>query len=160
MVRYLDAPRSYEDSTKSSPLHYPKKKELAKVAEDLYGRLFPNESIKLVHEAEESSEESTAKKSRTEELNGILATGQKDVVCSTNLLAKIRREMTFLEATSEVPSILNHLKKVLESLLPSSVEAERCFSAAGLYITKLRSRLSDEMIDSLCFMRAQLLKKN
>ena len=36
---------------------------------------------------------------------------------------------------------------------PTSVESERAFSAAGLFITKLRTRLSVKNIDALCFLR-------
>jgi hypothetical protein len=65
-------------------------------------------------------------------------------------LMHIKKEMTFYEATNECPKVLKRLKHCLESLPPSSVEAERCFSAAGLFTTKLRSNLNDEMIDNLC----------
>ena len=67
--------------------------------------------------------------------------------------------MTFYEATMECPKILKTLKSCLNSLPSSSVEAERCFSAAGLFISKLRSSLSDEMIDSLCFARSYFARK-
>ena len=34
-----------------------------------------------------------------------------------------------------------------------SVEAERAFSAAGILCTKLRSRLDDRTLDTLCFLQ-------
>jgi hypothetical protein len=37
---------------------------------------------------------------------------------------------------------------------PTSVEAERAFSAAGVLCTKTRSRLSDTSLDTLCFLRS------
>ena len=68
--------------------------------------------------------------------------------------------MQFFEASKdEIPKILKSVKESLESLPPSSVEAERCFSAAGLFNTKLRSNLSDGMIDNLCIMRSYLQRK-
>ena len=42
----------------------------------------------------------------------------------------------------------------LMSIPPTSVEAERAFSAAGTLCSKMRSRLSDSSIDMLCFLRA------
>ena len=66
------------------------------------------------------------------------------------------QEMTFYKATKECPKVL---KSCLNSLLPFSVKAERYFSAAGLFISKLRSLLSDEMIDSLCFAHSYFLRK-
>ena len=63
------------------------------------------------------------------------------------------KEMSFFESTNECPKTLKLLKTAIDTIPPSSVEAERCFSAAGLFVTKLRSNLSDEMIDSLCFIK-------
>ena len=42
-------------------------------------------------------------------------------------------------------------KLSLPSLPPSSVEAEKCFSVVGLYITKLRSSHRNEIIDNYIF---------
>ena len=42
----------------------------------------------------------------------------------------------------------------LKTIAPTSVESERSFSAAGLICTKIRTRLNDETIDTLCFLKA------
>ncbi len=39
------------------------------------------------------------------------------------------------------------------------MEAERAFSACGLFVTKLCTRLSDKTIDVPCFLRQIYLKK-
>lgn len=163
LVRYLEAPNSYEQVVESSLLSYPKKRELAKVARDVFSRLFPNGSI------DESAEdlkhfitgEPPMKKSKEEELNDILCQTEDQHLdrVQENVLTHIKREMTFYEATKECPKVLKRLKSCLNSLPPSSVEAERCFSAAGLFISKLRSSLSDGMIDSLCFARSYFVRK-
>ena len=51
------------------------------------------------------------------------------------------------------------LFKALMTIPASSVESERAFSAAGLFVSKLRTSLSDNSVDMLCFMRSHLLKK-
>ena len=51
-----------------------------------------------------------------------------------------------LEATGKRPSKLEQLLKALLTIPPTSVEAEQAFSAAGLFATKLRSRLSDKSV--------------
>lgn len=54
------------------------------------------------------------------------------------------------------------IKQVHQALLtipPTSVEAERVFSAGGLYITKLRSQLSDASIDMLIFLKFYFSRK-
>ena len=93
-------------------------------------------------------------KQKTATKHTILASSaNKEQAQPQSVLTHIKKEMTFYEATNECPKVLKCLKHCLESLPPSSVEAERCFSAAGLFITKLRSNLNDEMIDNLRFLR-------
>ena len=51
-------------------------------------------------------------------------------------------------------TFLQAVYSYLMTVPPTSVEAERAFSAAGLFVTKLRSRLGDNSIDTLCFLCA------
>jgi len=44
--------------------------------------------------------------------------------------------------------------KYLRYIPPSSVESERAFSAAGYLCSKLRTRLNDDTLNKLCFLRA------
>lgn len=44
----------------------------------------------------------------------------------------------------------------LETILPTSVDCERCFSTAAYVGNKIRSRLSDETLDALIFLRNYL----
>ena len=62
-------------------------------------------------------------------------------------------ELKCFEGTkTKTPKILKLYKSVM-TIQPSSVQAERIFSTAGLFSTKLRSRISDRTLDSLCFLR-------
>ena len=86
-------------------------------------------------------------------------TGQNTDVCS-NLNQVIRKEMGLFEATKTRP--VNIEKSEYQALLtikPTSVESERAFSSLGLFATRLRTRLSDESLDALVFMR-QFYKKH
>ena len=49
-------------------------------------------------------------------------------------------------------SCLNIFRSLL-TIPPTSVESERAFSATGLFVTKIRSRLGDYTIDTLVFLR-------
>ena len=42
----------------------------------------------------------------------------------------------------------------LQTIKPTSVEAERAFSAAGLICTKIRSALKSSTLDDLCFLNS------
>ena len=48
---------------------------------------------------------------------------------------------------------LNIVSEVLDTILPTSMESERAFSATVLFITKIRSRLAGDTLDSLFFLR-------
>lgn len=69
-------------------------------------------------------------------------------------LAAIRTEMAVFEANGTRGRSLQLVYGYLLSIPPSSVEAERAFSAAGILCTKVRSRLSDKSLDMLCFLRS------
>ena len=164
LVRYLENPDSYDQVVESSLLSYPKKRELAKVAKDVFSRLFPCELIdsnSTENLENDIAKEPSTKKSKTEELNDILYQTEDQHLdrFQENILNHIKKEMTFYEATRECPKILKIVKSCLNSLPPSSVEAERCFSAAGLFISKLRSSLSDEIFDCLIFARSYFSRK-
>lgn len=65
----------------------------------------------------------------------------------------LKAEMSVFESTSIKGKYLGIAYKYL-TITPTSVEAERAFSAAGYLCNNLRSRIGDETINSLCFLRA------
>ena len=67
-------------------------------------------------------------------------------------LAAIRSEMAMFESTGKRGRGLELVYRYLLTIPPSSVDTERAFSAAGVLCTKVRSRLSDKSIDTLCFL--------
>ena len=70
------------------------------------------------------------------------------------LLNAIKSEMALFDSSGKRGAFLQAVYSYLLTVPPTSVEAERAFSAAGLFVTKLRSRLGDQSIDTLCFLRA------
>ena len=76
----------------------------------------------------------------------------------SQLQTVIKQEMKLLEATEKRSGKLEQLFKALLSIPPTSVEAERAFSAAELFTTKLRSLLSDKSVNALCFLRSHYMK--
>ena len=101
------------------------------------------------------------KKSKAEELNDILCQPEdQHLDCGQeNILTYIKKKKTRYEATEECSKVLKSLKSCLNSLPPFFIKAERCFSAARLFISKLRLSLSDELIDSLFFARSYFVCK-
>ena len=103
------------------------------------------------------------KKTKAEELNGIFSKhsgiGSTDIQ-NPNILNHVKKEMMFFEATQKRPKALKRSKNCLGTFPPSSLEAERCFSAAELFVTKLKFSMSDYLIDLFCFMISYLNQKN
>ena len=67
------------------------------------------------------------------------------------LMAAVRTEMAVLESTGKRGRLLQQVYGYLMSIPPTSVEAERAFSSAGIMCTKIRSRLEDNTLNTLCF---------
>lgn len=129
--------------------------------------------------SQSSSGEPPEKQSKSEELQAFLLTKKKDTEgilgphsSPLEVLKCIKRELAVLECTGKRSACLDGVYQVcrkicstnlkpfsmisfnfqaLLALPPSSTEAERCFSAVGLLITKLRTRLNDDTIDTLFF---------
>ncbi|KAL5267571.1 hypothetical protein ACHWQZ_G004568 [Mnemiopsis leidyi] len=62
----------------------------------------------------------------------------------------------YLGGKELTPSLLQ-LKALLNTVQPSSAEAERAFSAAGLFVTKVRNRIGDDSLNMLCVIRQRLI---
>ena len=69
------------------------------------------------------------------------------------------KEMALFEATGDKSKNISSIEEVLNTIPPTSVEAERAFSAAGLFVTKLRSRLSENSVDSLMILKSYFKKQ-
>ena len=62
-------------------------------------------------------------------------------------------ETKLFEANGERTQNLEFLYQALMTGKPTSVESERCFSNAGVFATKVRSRLGDRSLCDLVFLR-------
>lgn len=70
-----------------------------------------------------------------------------------SLKATLRQEMGLYEDGGIRGRNLQLVYDFLLTIPPTSVEAERAFSAAGTFCTKIRSKLSDSALDELTFLR-------
>ncbi len=141
---------------------YPPINELSKTARDLYCRLFLSSHCKEPNDGNNNSveEKPPEKLSRSKELHIFLKKKKEDVTSGMltpqstpqQVLKCIKKEMAVLECTEQRPSCLEKVYQALRTIPPSSTEAERSFSAAGLFVTKLRTRLNDDTIDELFFL--------
>ena len=61
----------------------------------------------------------------------------------------IKKEFYFFYTNNTKGKFLTQVEKWLDTIRPTSVEAERCFSAAGLFASNVRNRLGDEVLSGL-----------
>lgn len=66
----------------------------------------------------------------------------------------IRAEMSLFEGGGQRGLHLDMAYNCLLTIPPSSVESERVFSSAGVTCSKLRTRMSDSVLDDLLFIRS------
>jgi hypothetical protein len=69
------------------------------------------------------------------------------------LASVIRQETSLFEGGGGRGRLLQLAYDYLMSVPPTSVEAERAFSSAGVICSKLRTRLGDNTLDNLCMLR-------
>ena len=74
----------------------------------------------------------------------------------TNVRQVHQRSRTFFACRKKIADLVN-LYRAFLVITPTSVEAERVFSAAGIFLTKLRTRMGDQILDKLIFLRFHLL---
>ncbi|GFU87795.1 uncharacterized protein TNCV_801391 [Trichonephila clavipes] len=118
-------------------------------------RIFCQEqqSISNSSYSEEKSMEILKEKPLTfdEKLEKAIYSKTKVLYCSTKKSTsfnKIRNQELFDSIKNPSPNIIK-LCKALKTSPPTSVKAERAFSAAGLFNTELRTTLSDKSINGL-----------
>lgn len=84
-------------------------------------------------------------------------TAKIDPVKKNSVKNIVKKEMNYFEDQKIQGKLLQMVFKALKSIKPTSVESERAFSNAGLICTKLRSRLGDESLNTLSFLRSHFL---
>lgn len=66
----------------------------------------------------------------------------------------LKKEMALFETGGSRGKMLEQAYQMLKSIPPTSVEAERAFSCANQFCSKLRSKLSDDTLNYLVFLKS------
>ena len=140
----------------------PSKTIITKNAKVLHKHLFPEnvESSELTCEIEPEEEEEimTPLPPMAKQLSDFLK--QQSSGKSTEVQDTFAREIGLFIAGKKQTTQLQLLHKALQTVPPTSVEAERVFSAGGLFLTKLRTSMSDKTLDKLIFLKLFFALKN
>ena len=89
-----------------------------------------------------------------------LSESRSKVLQKSSIHPEIRSKMKFWDEGGSRGMLLEDLYKSLLTIPTTSVESERAFSAAGAFSTKIRSRLNDKTLDTLCFLRSFFKNQN
>ena len=65
-------------------------------------------------------------------------------------------EIKLLKSSGKRAENLENLYNSLKTIKPTSVEPERAFSVMSMFVRKLRTRLNDETVDAMIFLRQTL----
>jgi hypothetical protein len=165
LFKYLSNPECLFQVEEHEIFNMPSKSVLQKTAKNMLSRLFPTNPEDQENENHVSFE--TENQSKNDQISlqdeleeAIQHSSKKQRHNSHDEFRAISKEMLVFEATGKRTSNLDLLFNAFETIPPTSVESERAFSAAGLFVTKIRSRMSDDLLDTLCFLKAYFLKKN
>ena len=162
LLRYLTT-GSAKDEEKDKLFKLDSKNQMIKTAKKLFKRLFPKldsatndtedvENVNFVNDDEDESFESRLEK---EIFKGTQAA--KPSECEID---EIANDFAYFEKNKKKPDSLELLYKALLSIKPTSVEAERNFSAANFFLSDRRAgKMSHGMLDNLCILRAYFLKQ-
>ena len=158
LAKFFVNPDSLTDTEDTYKM--PSKTIITKNAKALHQHLFPEnvESSELTCEIEPEEEIITPLPPMAKQLSDFLK--QQSSGKYTEVQDTFSREIGLFIAGKKQTTQLQLLHKALLTVPPTSVEAERVFSAGGLFLTKLRSRMSDKTLDKLIFLKLFFALKN
>ena len=69
------------------------------------------------------------------------------------------KELGMFEINLEKTTNVSKLNDSFKTITPTSVKSERVFSAAGLFITKIQSRMGSKHVNALSTLRSYFCQK-
>ena len=158
LLKFLHNPGALSEHQEDEFFKMPSKTALVNTAKALMVRLF-NTSAEEDEESEsdQDGEEESSLESRLEQ--AITSQLTQGTQTRDDAYKSLLKEFNLYEATGKRTPNLDLLYNALIRIPPTSIESERAFSALGLFVTKLRSRLSSSSINMLSFLKAYYKSK-
>ena len=153
VLRYLHDPELSEEEIQ----FVPSKSSIYKSVKTTLSRLYPGLENNIVgypnsQEIELNDSCTNENETLSEKLEAAIRMSTVPTKIDLNDFTAIQKEMKVFEATKKRTENLELLYQALRSIPATSIESERAFSAAGLFITKLRSRISNDSINCICHL--------
>lgn len=172
MLAYLQNPKKYDQELKT-PDHtftMPNKNKIRQEMKNVLCRVIKDdvenvELVEVVAAADDSQNSLQNNLTLQEELEMQIKQDNEDYTKQTGTRKEkdfekvLKKEMTAYKTDGVKGKYLTLMHDYLLTLKPTSVEAERAFSAAGYICSSIRSRLGDNTIDAICFLRSFFQKE-
>ena len=118
-----------------------------------------NESDKVASNEEQevttnnNGQEIQTQMTLAQDLYAFVADDKSEEEQCNNIRSRIvQKKVMLYKITKRRRNNLEKLYAVLKTIKPTSVKAERAFSALGYFVSKIRNRLNDDTIDALLFL--------
>ena len=141
------------------------KKQVYALAADLVSRLYPSVEANVDDQSSDDQmnvDDSTQMLSYSEELQKVLEKASSEEKPVEKQFATLKEELSWFEKNPNPmtrPPTLQKLLYALGTIQVASVEAERIFSICGSFVTKVRSRLEDDTIDALVYLKKYYIRQ-
>ena len=163
-MKFLNNPFVYEENMDDDFFKMSSKSIITKLAREVLMRLFKKNRIEEMDEnvdivdtsdnidenAHDTVDDNVLRKRLQNTVNQVLSSksesGNDDYRC-------LLREINLSEATGKLTKNLECLFSALKTIRPTSTQNERNFSISNNFCTKIRSRLLDEHLNQLCFLK-------
>ena len=131
------------------------RRSLIETAQNLSKRLFQKDTdtpeVELISEPVLASEDNFH--------SGLKRAMNQGTSSKRDQFKSLSTEFSLYEKTGNRTVNLEYLYKALLTVKPTSMQSERAFSVASLYVTRIRSRLNDNSLDMLCSLKSYFKSK-
>lgn len=128
-------------------------------AGQMYKRLFVQCDNELSSSSDDDICEVEADQTFKNKLNNAITNAKALPKISTGDSKNLfKKELALFEITKHRTKNLDKLYNALLTIKPTSVESERVFYVAGNFLTKIRNRMSNELLNALIILKANFLK--
>ena len=79
---------------------------------------------------------------------------------ATTLESSVNGELSLYERHGQLGPILKNVLFITQTIRPTTTDCERVFSLAGNFCTKHRTRMSDDTLNTLVFLKSYFLTIN
>lgn len=159
LIKYLNDPDIF-NKNENNLFTLATKSLIVSYAECLHNRLF--EEITEDEEPDSSDADSIVVEETFEDiLNAAINNVNEKAKPKSNkpTLYSIKKDLKFFEGCGSKPETVQNLYDALLTIRPTSVESERVFSITGIFVNKIRNRLSDESINAYSVLKTYFKNK-